>query len=225
MPFRDRFTAGKLLAEKLPELNNPFVLAIPRGGVQVGAAMANVLNCELDVIVARKLGAPGNSELAIGAVTAKDNPYLDDALISELNVSKSYIENVVAVERAEAERRENLYRRGRPPLKIDRKDIILVDDGLATGATAMAAVLQLKNTNNRVILAVPVISKEAEEKLKEEVGEIIYLEKPEYFAAVSLFFEEFPQGNDKEVIELLAKSKKLKSSKKSKNRSNKNNNS
>jgi len=207
MIFADRRDAGRKLADKLEQFKNqPDAIAIglPRGGVVVAYETARRLNLPLDIIVPRKIGAPGNEELAIGAITEEGEPVLDEMLVRELNVSQAYIAKKVDTEKKEAERRLKLYRGGRGPLNLQGKTAILIDDGIATGATMRAAIRSAKNKKAaKIIVAVPVIAPDTLKKLQTEADEIIYLDAPMFLGAIGAFYEEFSQTEDQEVIELM----------------------
>lgn len=199
--FKDRQEAGKILAKKLESAKAELVLAIPRGGVLIGAEIAKALKIPLDVIVTRKIGAPGQEELALGAVDPDGEVVLDDFLIKEfagLNL-KPQIQKAWK----ELKRREELYRQGRPSAEVRSKTVILADDGMATGATVLSAAAYLKRHGAKVILAISVASKDALEKAKKVCNEIIVLEVPEYFGAVGQFYDRFQPVSDEEVIQYL----------------------
>ena len=204
--FNDRTDAGVYLAEALEPYRGrrPLILGIPRGGVPVAAEVARRLGAELDVVVARKLGAPGSPELAIGAVTANGGRYLNDSLIREIGVRAPYIEEVTALQRAEAARREERFRAGRPPPSIEGRVVIVVDDGLATGATMRAAVRSVRRSNPALLVAaVPVGAPQSCAALRTEVDELICLHEPEDFWAVGFYYRHFRPTEDDEVGELL----------------------
>jgi putative phosphoribosyl transferase len=210
MLFRDRAEAGGFLSRELldavPELRTEpvTVLAIPRGGVPVAAPIAAMLHAPLDVFIARKLGAPGHEELAIGAVAADGTRVLDDALVRMLRVSESYIENVTAREIAEAQRRLALFRGTRPPPQLRDRSVILVDDGLATGATARAALAVLQAEKpQRLIFAAPVASLEGAEAVASLGVITVFSAIPKHFQGVGEWYEEFEQTSDAEVLALL----------------------
>jgi|SRR3989338_9235578 len=207
--FKDRQSAGKLLTKHLQEYkgtDNVVVLAIPRGGVVVAKEVASDLNLALDIIVTRKIGAPMQPELALGAVDADGEVVWDERMINDLGLKIEDLADTVKKEVEEIKRREKEYRHERPGLAklIEGKEIILVDDGIATGATTLAAVNYLKRHKAaKIVLAIPVASQEAANKLSEKVDQLIILETPEYFQAVGQFYEEFGEVTDEEVVELL----------------------
>jgi putative phosphoribosyl transferase len=208
-PFRDRQEAGAALANRLEPYRgtNPLVLGLPRGGVAVAAAIARSLDAELDVVVARKLGLPMSAELAIGAITANGERFLNDHVIWQLDVSDAYIAGVTRLKAAEARRMEARLRGSRPAPRIIGRIVILVDDGLATGATMRAAVRAArKQRPAMVIVAVPVGSPEACAALRAEADEVVCLYEPADFGAVGSWYENFPQLDDTEVQRLLAES-------------------
>lgn len=204
--FRDRREAGARLAELLVGYRGQdlVVLGIPRGGVVVAAEVARVLGADLDVLVARKLGAPFSRELAIGAVTADGGRYLNEPLIEELGVPPAYVEQVTAEEMAEARAREARLRGARPPVPLAGRVAILVDDGLATGATMLAAVRAVRAQQPaRVGVAVPVASREACLLVAREADDVVCVAVPEPFWAVGSFYERFEPTEDVEVQQLL----------------------
>jgi predicted phosphoribosyltransferase len=204
--FLDRHEAGVALAERLRPYRSKglLVLGIPRGGVPVAAAVAQELDAELDIVVARKLAAPLSEELAIGAVTSDGGRFLNDEIISELNVDQTYIERITQVQLTEARRRAALLRGGAPPARIAGRVVILVDDGLATGATMIAAARAVKAQGPaQLIVAVPVGSKQARKTLAKEVNVVECLTTPEPFWAVGAHYRDFAQTEDGEVERLL----------------------
>ncbi len=205
MPFLDRADAGRRLAAALEHLRSrrPVVLALPRGGVPVGLEVARALEAPLDVLDVRKLGAPGHEELAIGAI-APGAIFVDPLMVRQLGVSRAYLDRVTATEARELERRERVYRSGRPALDVEGRVVILVDDGLATGATARAAVASLRPRRPAaVILAVPVGAPETVARLGEVADAVVCLETPPDFRAVSLAYKDFAPTSDAEVVRCL----------------------
>src|ERR1700716_3452581 len=207
--FRDRREAGRLLAEKLaPYANRPdvLVLALPRGGVPVAYEVARALGAPLDVFVVRKLGVPGYEELAMGAVATGGVRVLNDQLVERLGIPEDMIDAVAARERQELARRERLYRGGRRPPDVRGRTVILVDDGLATGATMHAAIQALRQQNPaRIVVAVPTASPETCEEMKAWADDVICAITPEPFDAVGRWYRDFSQTTDEEVGALLAR--------------------
>ncbi|MDD5416338.1 MAG: phosphoribosyltransferase family protein [Candidatus Daviesbacteria bacterium] len=204
--FKDRQSAGKLLTERLKNIKADLVLGIPRGGVVVAAEVARQLNLPLDIIVTRKIGAPNQEELALGAVDPDGEVVWDQELLDELKIKPEDLKQKIGTEIKELKRREKLYRQGRSSLDISGKTVILTDDGMATGSTTLAAVKYLKRHEVKVILAVPVASQEALDKVENEVGKLVVLEIPEYFQAVGQFYQQFLPVSDEEVIQLMLRS-------------------
>jgi putative phosphoribosyl transferase len=205
--FQDRVEAGQRLAEALKEHEGPetVVLAIPRGGVIVGEVVAGALGVSLDVVVPRKIGAPGNPELGLGAV-APGVRVLDPWLIERLGVSEAYLEREIAKQEQETERRLHAYRAGRPPVDVAGKIAIVIDDGVATGGTAVAAVRWARAQGaERVVLAVPVAPPQTMERLRHEADEVVALATPEPFFAVGEWYRDFDQTSDAEVVAALAR--------------------
>jgi putative phosphoribosyl transferase len=206
--FIDRREAGEQLAEALASLadEDVVVLGIPRGGVEVAAVIAKALDAPLDVVIPRKVGAPGNPELGLGAV-AEDVEVLDQHLIRVLDVSEDYLRRKIAEEREEIARRSARYRGGRPAVDLTGKVAVVVDDGVATGGTAAAALRWARAKGaKRVVLAVPVAPGDAVRRLKDEADEIRVLATPEPFFAVGQWYRSFPQIPDERVIQLLSSS-------------------
>jgi len=208
--FRDRTEAGQMLATKLAAYaNRPdvIVLALPRGGVPVAYEVARALGAPLDVFIVRKLGVPGYEELAMGAVATGGVRVLNDQVVSGLRIPDYVIDAVAAWEQQELARREQLYRDDRPPPDVRGRTVILVDDGLATGATMHAAIKALRQQEPaHIVVAVPTASLETCNALRSEVDDIICAITPEPFYAVGLWYEDFSQTTDEEVRELLARS-------------------
>jgi len=209
MVFRDRPDAGRELASKLMRYANcddVVVLALPRGGVPVGYEVARALNAPLDVFVVRKLGVPGHEELAMGAIASGGVRILNDSVLSQLSISEKEIDEASAREEEELRRREQAYRDGRPPLDLEGKIVILVDDGLATGSTMRAAVQALRRHNpGWIVVAVPVGALETCRELKEEADDMACAATPNPFYAVGMWYDDFTQTSDDEVCELLAR--------------------
>lgn len=199
--FKNRESAGTILAKRLTGIKADAVAGIPRGGVVVASEIAKDLNLPLDIVITRKIGAPGQEELALGAVDPDGEAVFDEVLIKEFG--KLDLKPQVEKAWKELKRRESLLLEGRKPFEFKGKSIILVDDGMATGATVLAAAKYLKRHGAKVILAVPVASKEALKKVKGECEEAIVLEVPEYFGAVGQFYHYFEPVSDEEVIQYL----------------------
>jgi putative phosphoribosyl transferase len=206
-PFHDRTEAGRLLAEKLSIYANRsdvIVLALPRGGVPVAYEVARMLNAHLDVFPVRKLGAPGHDELAMGAIAPGGVRILNDEVVRALRIPNHLIDAVAAKEEQELTRREHLYRGDRPPPDVRGKTVILVDDGLATGATMLAAIKALRQQHaGRIVVAVPIAAPEICDQMRAYVDDIICAVTPEPFYAVGLWYENFSQTSDAEVRDLL----------------------
>jgi erythromycin esterase-like protein/predicted phosphoribosyltransferase len=206
--FRDRREAGRLLAEKLTAYanrRNVLVLALPRGGVPVAYEVAHALGAPLDVFIVRKLGVPGYEELAMGAVATGGVRVLNPQIIDRLGIPNHLIDAVAAREEKELARRELLYRGGRPPPDVRGRTVILVDDGLATGATMHAAIQALRQQQPaRIVVAVPTASPETCEEMRAEVDDVVCAITPEPFHAVGLWYQDFSQTTDEEVRDLLA---------------------
>ena len=207
LPFADRDKAGCALGEELAGCglpSNMIVLALPRGGVPVGLAVAEKLHVPLDVVIVRKLGVPWQPELAMGAVAGRSFQVLDDRLIQRLGIPQKAIDAVVAKEQGEIKRREKLYRRDRPAPDLKNQTTVIVDDGLATGSTMLVAARYVRSlTPERSIIAVPVGSIEACRKLQKEADEFVCLATPEPFSAVGEWYSDFRQVSDSEVQRML----------------------
>jgi putative phosphoribosyl transferase len=207
MFFRDRRDAGRRLAMTLVGYRGKrhiLVLALPRGGVPVGYEIARSLNAFLDCFIVRKIGAPGDPELAIGAIASGGTRILNEPLIAELGIPRQFIDKVSQNEAAELDRRENLFRRGREFLRIENKTVILVDDGLATGASMTAAIIAIKNKSpKRLVVAVPVASPETLKEIGKRVDETVCLQTPDPFWSVGSWYADFTQTSDQEVQFLL----------------------
>jgi putative phosphoribosyl transferase len=208
MLFRDRQDAGRQLARRLASLQldpiTALVLAIPRGGVVVGAEIASILHLPLDVYVTRKLTAPGNPELAIGAVDSEGAVFLDEVMARSAGASDRYVASETERQTLELRRRLQVYRGDRPPPTVKGKDVVLVDDGIATGATTLIALRALRRQGpGRLILAVPVGPPDAVRRMEPEADHVVVLATPNPFWAVGAFFADWSQTSDAEVIELL----------------------
>ena len=206
--FRDRRHAGQLLAAQLTEYANrpdALVLALPRGGVPVGYEVARALSVPLDVFAVRKLGIPGYDELAMGAIASGGVRVLNDQLVKRLGIPDQMIDSVTAHERQELTRRERRYRDGRPSPDVRGRTVILVDDGLATGATMHAAIKALRQLMPaRIVVAVPIAAPETCEQMKAEADDVICAVTPDPFHAVGLWYQDFSPTTDEEVRALLA---------------------
>jgi len=237
MTFKNRRDAGAQLAKILEKYKNGkdvILLALPRGGVVVADEIAKSLNLPLDIVVPRKIGAPGNPEYAIGAIiltptfsppispaAKQGNPHLPppispaakqgeiEGVFNEKeieNIDKEWLKKEIEKEKGEAKRRLKLYRGKKPPLDLKNKIVILVDDGIATGLTLLAAIKSVKKQNpEKILVAVPVGAPDSVEIIKEKVDEIICLYTPAFFGAVGSFYEKFEQTTDEEVIEIMKK--------------------
>jgi predicted phosphoribosyltransferase len=207
MTFRDRTDAGRRLAASLSHLKGRtdlLVLALPRGGVPVAAEVARALNAPLDLCFAHKISAPDNAELAIGSVAETGPPYLEEQVIHSMRIPFSYIKEEAAYQQGELARNARLLRGARPSAPVENKWVILVDDGVATGSTAHAALQSLRaRIPARLIFAVPVAAAESVSRLAVDADDLVVLEAPGIFFAVGEFYEHFLQVSDEEVITLL----------------------
>ena len=206
--FRDRAEAGRLLADQLgtyAEHNNVIVLALPRGGVPVAFEVATRLNVSLDVFIVRKLGVPGYEELALGAIASGGVRVLNQDVVRVLPDAEAIVEAVTANELVEMERRERAYRDCRPAPEVRGRVAILIDDGLATGATMHAAVQALRQREPaKIVVAVPVCAPETCREIAQIADETVFLLAPEWFHGVGQFYDDFSQTSDEEVCRLLA---------------------
>jgi predicted phosphoribosyltransferase len=207
--FKNRYEAGRFLAERLSAYANrpdTLVLALPRGGVPVAYEIAKALGAPLDVFQVRKLGLPGHEELAMGAIATGGVRVRNPEVVEYLRIPDEVLDEVTARERQELERRERLYREGRPALSPRGRVVILVDDGLATGSTMRAAILALRQQQPAsIVVAVPVAAKQTCEELRAVADEVVCAVMPDPFYAVGLWYEDFAQTTDEEVRELLAR--------------------
>jgi predicted phosphoribosyltransferase len=212
--FQDRRQAGRALGQVVrdeidedPGADDAIVLGLPRGGVPVAFEVARELGLPLDVCVVRKLGVPGQEELAMGAVASGGIVVIQADVVHAYRIPQEIIDAVVARERIEIERREAAYRDGRPAARIEGRTVILVDDGLATGATMKAAARALRPVARRVVVSVPVAARTTCDELQLEVDQVVCLENPEPFHAVGEFYRNFDQTTDAEVRALLAQAR------------------
>lgn len=209
--FKDRRDAGRQLALKLANYKKHagvFVLGLPRGGVVVASEIANALDVLLDVFIVRKLGVPRQPELAMGAIAEGGVSVLNQNVVACLNIPQEEIRKVIEQEKKELKRRQKVYRGRRTPPVVETREIILVDDGLATGATMRAAMKALRAKGvKRLVIAVPVADSEVGDGFRKEADEFICLLTPRWLAAIGYWYEEFGQTTDEEVIDLLTKSR------------------
>lgn len=206
LPFKDRSEAGRLLADRLVEYKGrrALVLAVPRGGVVVAYEVARALDASLDVIVAHKVGAPGNPEYAIGVVVETGDVLLSEEEIRVLGIPRQYIDQEVERQKREIQRRVRLYRQGRPLPDLAGRTVIVVDDGIATGFTLRGALEGIRSRRPReLVLAVPVAPPQAVQMLTPRVDRLVCLATPEPFIAIGLWYREFPQVTDEEVLRYL----------------------
>lgn len=207
--FENRAEAGRFLAKELNEYKDKpdvLILALPRGGVPVAYEVAQALNAPLDVLIVRKLGAPEHEELAVGAIASGGVYVLNRDVVDMMHISEAQLQQIAAKEQQELERREQAYRDGRSAPRVDGKTVILIDDGLATGATMWAAVSALRQRNPaRIVVAVPTASRQTCDAFRDITDDIVCGITPEPFVAVGLWYKEFDQTTDAEVRTLLAK--------------------
>lgn len=211
--YTDRKQAGILLAQKLAAYagrHDVIVLALPRGGVPVAFEIARALQAPLDVLLVRKLGVPGHEEYAMGAIATGGICILQSDVIRQLAIPQASVDDLVQRKQEELAQRERLYRSNRPAPKLEGSIVIVVDDGLATGSTMLAAIHALRQARPaRMIIAIPVGARESVARLQAEVDEIVCLSIPENFQAVGLWYEDFNQTSDDEVIHLLDEAARL----------------
>ena len=210
MKFADRYAAGRQLAATLAHLKDraPVVLALPRGGVAVGFEIARALGAPLDIVLVRKIGVPWQPELALGAVTDGTRPetFIDEDLAKALDIPESYVQEETARQLEEIERRRRSYCAGGPPIAITGRTAIVVDDGIATGATMRVALRSLRRRNPaHLVLAVPVAPPETLAELRKEADETVCLEIPDMLGAIGFYYRDFHQVSDAEVTDLLAR--------------------
>ena len=210
--FPNRSEAGQKLAQKLKEVlgeqkavNKLLILAIPRGGVVIGRQIADLLECPMDVIITKKIGAPGNPELAIGAVGTVGEPVIDEALAERVGADEDYLKNKIEKIKKNIEVQEKEFRQDKLPLDLKNKMVVITDDGVATGSTIKAAIEVVRQSNpQKIIVAIPVIARDALKEIENLADEVIYLEAPELFFAVGQFYQEFEQVSDETVKKLLS---------------------
>lgn len=210
MVFEDRNEAGKKLGSELLKYRgeNPYVLAMPRGGVPIGFEVAEVLHAPLDVIVVRKIGISGNPEFGIGAIAEGGVKVLDDTAIEVLGIDEREINDTIQLEEEELKRRVKIYREGRSLPNLENKTAILVDDGMATGITAKAAIEAARKIHpKKVVLAIPVCALDTVEGLKKMADEVVCLTAPFEFMAVGIWYRDFTQISDEEVVGLLKRAR------------------
>ena len=209
--FRDRSEAGRVLAQQLIEYagrDDVIVLALPRGGIPVGYEVAKALGAPLEVFVARKLGVPGHQELAMGAIASGGSAVLDQGLVRRLGITQAQLDQAVTDETRELERREQAYRGDHEPPELRGKTVILVDDGLATGATMRAAALAVRDQQPaKIVVAVPVAAEETCDQFRDVVDDVVCAVTPKPFYAVGMWYEDFDQTTDDEVRELLERAR------------------
>jgi putative phosphoribosyl transferase len=207
LPLTNRIEAGRLLADALQFYaggSDVLILALPRGGVPVAFEVARKLNVPLDLMLVRKLGVPGQRELAMGALASGGSKVMNQELVESLRLSEATLQAVINEEEQELERRERAYRGNRPPPDVQDRRVILVDDGLATGATMRVAIAALRQQQPaRIIVAIPVAPSSTVEKLRQEADEVFCLATPEPFFAISRWYVDFSQTSDEEVRDLL----------------------
>ncbi len=212
--FKNRKEAGRKLVNKIKELDpglkNPVVLALPRGGVPVAYEIAKKLDIPLDVIISRKVGAPFNPEFAVGALSESNITYFNKNTLQTLDLDETELDSIIEEENKELQRRIETYRKGRKLPKLKNKTVLLVDDGLATGATALAAIKSLKKLSpKRVIFCSPVCANDSIKKVEKVVDETVCILKPKALGAIGAYYKDFGQTSDDKVIELLSNSERL----------------
>jgi len=207
-PFTDRLEAAQLLAQALQEYrgSRTVVLGIPRGGVVIASLIAHALGAEVDIVLARKLGAPGNPEFAIGAIAEDQKLFLDEPLLVQLNVTSEYLSEEKARQLAELKRRIRLYRPVRPKVPLQGRTVIVTDDGVATGATMQAALWTIRQeAPERLIAALPVGPGDTVKRLAAFTDELLCLRAPTFFGAIGQFYKQFEQVEDDEVLAILTR--------------------
>lgn len=214
MMFRDRTQAGQLLAKKLAKYKgkNAIVLALPRGGVPLGAEVADFLQLPLEVLVVRKVGAPSNSELAVGAICENEEPVFNNQILSRIGLESDDMQPIVDSEIAEIQRQVQEFRHGETLSEIEKKISIIIDDGLATGATALAAVNYLRKKGAaQVIVAVPIAAASSARSLRSKVEELVTIEEAKDLTSIGEWYQDFSQVSDQEVLFFLKSNAQLKS--------------
>lgn len=205
--FKDREEAGEKLAEVLVkefEIKEGIILAVPRGGIIIGKKLSSKLDLPLDVLITKKLPAPANPELAIGAVGEGQIVVYNEDVCRGLCITETYKKQTIEEKRVELEQKKEFFRKRKPPLDLENKEVILTDDGVATGATIMAAIKVIKKHKPRkLIVAVPVIALDTLREVQKEADQVVYLEAPEMFFSVGQFYQNFSQISDREVEEIL----------------------
>lgn len=212
MLFKDRVQAGRLLAERLRHYANRsdiLVLGLPRGGVPVAFEVARALEAPLDVVIVRKLGIPGQKEFAMGAIASGDVTVVNESIVEQLNISAQALQAVIASETKELERREKAYRGVQPPVDVNGRVVVLIDDGLATGSTMQAAIIALRHRASRLVVAVPVGALQTCDEISPLVDELICATTPEPFYGVGQWYENFSQTTDEEVQHLLQQARQV----------------
>ena len=208
MLFEDRKEAGKLLGDILKgyqDRKDVIVLGLPRGGVVVAAEIANLLHVPLDVVVPRKIGHPMNPEFAVGAIAENAELIFDRESAAFLDLDYEQLLPIIEKERSELKRRLELYRKGKPPLQLEDKCVIIVDDGIATGHTMLVSVASVKKQHPKeIVVAVPVLPESLVEPIQNAVDQVIYLACPKHFYAIGAFYRNFGQTSDEEVLQLLS---------------------
>ena len=209
MMFKNRADAGRKLVpflQQYKDKKDTIVIALPRGGVPTGYEIARELNVPLDIVVPRKIGAPMQEELAIGALTQDGSLMLNEVIMNKLGITQADVDPIIAKELQEAQRRLQLYRGDRPPLDLQGKTVLLVDDGIATGYTMRAAIESARTRGaDKIIAVVPVAPPDSVNQLLRVVDDVVCLFQPEFLGGISRFYQDFGQTTDQEVIELLQK--------------------
>jgi predicted phosphoribosyltransferase len=211
--FRNRAEAGAALARALADYagkRNILILALPRGGVPVADVISKALNLPMDVWLVRKLGVPGHTELAMGAISMGGIRHVDKNIVASYHISTAEVQRVITLEQQELDRRNKLYRHGRPAPELKNKTVIVVDDGLATGATMHAAVLSLREAHaHHIVVAVPVGAASSCAALEDIADEVICVHRPEPFFGVGQWYQDFSQTGDDDVLEILNAKEKV----------------